>query len=191
MAKNKLDMDILKSVVAAGPNGTYGPENEAKAFVDAGFMEMNPNLRNADGLVAVRATQAGVDEVGGADDANKGFEVTKFGDDVLEEAKNRKRAGGTRTSKYPFDSLNEVGDGFFIPATEKMPEPAKSMSSAITNAQKRYAEETGKTETKPVYEKNEDGERVQVGEKEVPVMRNTREFKIVPRDGGAVIVRTL
>ena len=67
MAKAKLNMDILAAVVAAGPNGTFGPLNEAQAFAEAGFMEINESVTDADGNVAVRATLAGVEEVGGAE----------------------------------------------------------------------------------------------------------------------------
>lgn len=52
------------------------------------------------------------------------------------------------TEKYPFSTLkapvNGATDAFFVPATEKMPDPATSLVSAVSAANRRYAEVTGK-----------------------------------------------
>lgn len=187
----KLNMAILASVVAAGPNGMFGPADEAQAFVDEGLMEVNPSIVDANGNIAVRATAAGVariNESGEEVEIGGGYAIATFDDEVLAEAETRKRKTGPKGSKYPFDDL-EVKQGFFVPVSDDMPNPRRSMSSSITAAQNRYAEDTGETEMKPVYEgKGED--RVQVGEKEVPIMKKTRTFKMIDRDNGVLIVRT-
>ena len=83
-----------------------------------------------------------------------------------------------------------------------MPDPAKSLASAISNAQKRFAEETGNIVTKTVkkYEmdengkrvKDEDGKSVVIGEDqvEVPETRLTRQFVAKAAKGGAYVFRT-
>lgn len=48
-----------------------------------------------------------------------------------------------KSSTYPFDAL-EVGQGFFVPATEARPNPAKSMASTVNSAKARYAVLDGK-----------------------------------------------
>lgn len=47
------------------------------------------------------------------------------------------RGGGFKTSIYPFDTMN-VNGTFFVAATEAKPNPAKSMISTISAANRRY-----------------------------------------------------
>lgn len=82
------------------------------------------------------------------------------------------RRGGTRTESYPFSQL-EVGQGFFIPATEEVPKPATAYASTVNSATTRYAKEIpGKT-------------RVNRKGVEVPELEYTRIFKIVSMADGA------
>jgi hypothetical protein len=48
------------------------------------------------------------------------------------------RRGGFKTDIYPFDKMS-VGQSFFVPATEKRPNPAKALQSTISSASRRYA----------------------------------------------------
>jgi hypothetical protein len=85
-----------------------------------------------------------------------------------------------REAKYPFDLLNPVpepGNAFFVPATEDMPNPEKSLQSSLTNANKKYAEPTGATRTN--RKGNEVAETVQ-----------TRKFVMRKVEGGVKIIRT-
>ena len=95
--------------------------------------------------------------------------------------------GGARTSAYPFESL-EVGDSFFIPASEKHPEPAKSLASTISGATKRF-DVLVPGETKEV--RNPKTQEV----KTVPKTAHTRVFTLRAgeKDGvvGARVFRTL
>lgn len=90
--------------------------------------------------------------------------------------------GGARTSAYPFDAL-ELNDSFFIPASEKHPEPAKSLASTVSGATKRY-DVLVPGETKEV--RNPKTQEV----KTVPMTAHTRIFKIKAVDGGARVWRT-
>jgi hypothetical protein len=53
----------------------------------------------------------------------------------------RKR-GNVGAAVYPFDKLTEVGQSFFIPSTEKRPNPAKAMASTVSSASRRYKGQT-------------------------------------------------
>lgn len=49
--------------------------------------------------------------------------------------------GGDRDNLYPFDAL-EIGQSFFVPATETMPNPAKTLASTVSTATRRYKSAT-------------------------------------------------
>jgi hypothetical protein len=56
---------------------------------------------------------------------------------------------------YPFSQLENVGDSFLVAATEKYPEPWKTLRSAVNAANKRYSKPTGETkQTKTGKKKN-------------------------------------
>lgn len=94
--------------------------------------------------------------------------------------------GGARTSAYPFDAL-EVSQSFFIAASEKHPEPEKSLASTVSGATKRY-DVLVEGETKEV--RNPKTQEV----KTVPKTAHTRIFIIraSEKDGvkGARVFRT-
>lgn len=79
---------------------------------------------------------------------------------------------GERQSMFDFDSL-EVNKAFFIPATEKRPDPAKQYASAVANAKKKYATFDANT-----LVKNKRGN-------DVPKATYTRDFKLVKMVDGA------
>ncbi|QXN71429.1 hypothetical protein RCHARTNEY_60 [Rhodobacter phage RcHartney] len=207
-----LNMVALAAIVEAGEAGTYGPAADVQGLANAGLVEINPAMTDENGNVAVRATAAGIAKIAEgsgaatpAATASTAFEIGDVPDDILSAASEKRRAGRSGGEKYPFDAL-EVGKGFFVPATEKMPEPAKSLASTVSSATARYAEETDEDETVTVktYATGEDGKRVKdaeghfVVESEAEVtrkkMRNTRVFKLVPSKPGAApgawVVRT-
>lgn len=206
-----LNLAALATIVAAGPNGTFAPLAEISALADAGLVEVNTEVTDASGNVAVRATEAGVAKANEGNDTpapqSSGFAVMALPDDILSAMKEKKRAGRSGGSKkYPFDGL-EVGQGFFVAATEKMPEPAKSLASTVSSATARYAEEVkddnGETVMETVtvkdYQLDEDGKRVKgedgkfivTGEHEEQraKMQNTRVFRLSPHEGGAYVGR--
>lgn len=51
------------------------------------------------------------------------------------------KRGGKKADIYPFDKI-EVGQSFFVPATEAKPNPAKVLASTVSSATKRYKTET-------------------------------------------------
>ena len=205
------NLAALAYIVAAGEGGTFAPLVEVRPLADhkPALVEINEGTTDDNGNVAVRATAEGIShfatistkETTSAPAVKSSFEVMDVPADIMQAANERRRVSRGVGEKYPFASL-EVGKGFFVAATEKMPEPAKSLASTVSSAQSRYAEETDELETVIVkeYEIDENGKRVKdadghwivTAENEVerPKMQNTRMFKLVPADGGAWVVRT-
>lgn len=151
----------LKIIVDAGPNGMYVPAEIAEPLQDAGFVEINLDIKNDKGEVACRATDAGIAEVGAAPapitesvsaPSNSDFKIDA-GIPVPAPV-GRGRSG----SKYPFDAL-KIGQSFFVPDTAEQPDAAASLASTVSGATQRYAadhptetrEVKGKTVPKKIY----------------------------------------
>ena len=66
-----------------------------------------------------------------------------------------KRRGGRNggTAKYPIEKLT-VGQSFFVPATEALKDPLKTLGSAVSAAKMKFATQTGK-ETKTLPKRGE------------------------------------
>jgi hypothetical protein len=216
-ASAALNMAALAVIVNAGEAGTYAPASEIEGLATAGLVEVNAELNDGHGNMAVRATAAGIAKLAEGSTApttapaSTAFAIGDVPDDILSAASEKRRAGRQGGEKYPFDAL-EVGKGFFVPATEKMPEPAKSLASTVSSATARYAVEekdaNGNVVTEVVkvktYATGEDGKRVKDAEGHFVVeseadetrakMQNTRVFKLVPSKPGAApgawVVRT-
>lgn len=92
--------------------------------------------------------------------------------------------GGGRTAIYPFDKL-EVGQTFFVPATDKRPDPLKVLGATVSSANMRYAVETGEMKTvtrakrgeKNRAVRDENGAKI-METKQVPVYDFKRKFEI-------------
>lgn len=216
MAKKKsvaLNLVALSAIVAAGENGMVGPMVDCAPLAEAGLVELASPDADAEGNVQVRATAAGIAKAAETADApaptapKTNFDVVDIPADIMTAANEKRRSNRGGGEKYPFGGL-EVGKGFFVAETEKMPDPAKSLASTVSSATARYAEEEtdaeGNVVTKMVnvktYATDEAGKRVKdaeghfvvesEAEEAKPVMVNTRVFKLVPADGGAWVVRT-
>ena len=149
-----------------------------------GFAEGNPEIVNEAGAIATRATQKGVEKVMSETTVETPATTEKPAfviEDGIPIPKSTR--GGNRESSYPFAQLN-VGQSFFIPASEKHPEPAKSLASTISGATKRYdvpdMEEDGVTQKQKKVRVPKTGE-----EKIVPAFKHTRVFQIKAVEGGA------
>jgi hypothetical protein len=169
-------------------------------LVENGLVEQNEGIVNEAGEFATRATEAGIAALNATVQTNTATAETK-----VEEPKPERKVkmsfeiekgipvpkttrGGARTSAYPFAEL-ELNDSFFIAASEKHPEPEKSLASTVSGATKRY-DVPVEGETKEV--RNPKTQEV----KTVPKTAHTRIFVIrkeVKADGtvGARVFRTL
>lgn len=142
----------------------YADEEYFKELVDKGFVEVNIALATEAGDVPARPTEAGIKLI-------KENSVTEnvvapepsfaIEDGIaIPEAKRGGGGGrkGPRGSKYPFATM-ENGQSFFVPATEAMPNPAKTLASTASTAKKAFGEVTGErqitrkgeTKTVPAY----------------------------------------
>jgi hypothetical protein len=145
MKMKKLSVTLLGQAVAAlnDPNKPYifSTEKEAAELIKAGYVEVNPTIKDDKGNVAVRATEAGKAAAGATAGASAPATETK---PVFNIVKNvalpkiaRAGGGGGRESKYPIADM-EPGDSFFIVATPDMKSPSKSFGSLVAAANKKY-----------------------------------------------------
>ena len=199
-------VDFLPNIVTATLQEGYvfASAFDVAYLIENGLAEQNEAIVNEDGWFATRATDLGVNAVTKSAECQIEVEPASAETKVEEPKPERKvkmsfeiekgipvpktTRGGARTSAYPFDAL-ELNDSFFIAASEKHPEPEKSLASTVSGATKRY-DVLVEGETKEV--RNPKTQEV----KTVPKTAHTRIFVIrkeVKADGtvGARVFRTL
>lgn len=213
MAKNPTKADKHNALLQKVHEGTqsqtgytFVSEADAKPLVDAGHIEMNPNVRNDQGHLAARTTQAGHDHLAANVQTTPPFvaptEVAVFtgnvaghggGEPVVSKYKidhdvpmpEAKR--GRQGTLYPFEHL-QVGHSFHVPATPEKDAAAtaKGLASTVSSANGRYAKLDPSGVTRP----NRKGELV-------PATIAERKFEVRPVDAsdrhghGARVFRTL
>jgi hypothetical protein len=162
---NKAQKELLNTIIAAtnSPAGfTYANPSDAKVnvLVEQGLIELNSAVTDGNGGVGVRASASALASVTApaATSSKPSFEI------VTGIAPAVAKRGGVREEIYPFSKL-EIGASFFIPASEKHPNPAESFASTVTSAIRRFSVETGN------MRKNRKGE-------EVKETKPTRKFVI-------------
>lgn len=167
MALSPIAKNTLAKVVEATQAGGFVhlKPGAAKPLETAGYIVGNPNLKDADGNVAYKATQTGVDQVSpapqttapmtaptpapapaptafanGEAESNKGkpLQVSEIKTGFVLPPIRRGRSAGA--SRYKFDEM-EVGASFFVPADDDRPNPAKSLAGTVTSANKRFADD--------------------------------------------------
>ena len=202
LTKSQVALLIAVSQATLSGSYVYAGGKEQDALLKAGLVEVNGAIANEAGETATRTTDEGnrlaaeyqtdqdVADIDGVDGdtigenhaANLAAETdARLAQNKIAErpsfaiAANIEMPITTRTSArqslYPFDDL-EVGQSFFVPATEDKPNPAKSLASTVTSANDRYAEEI-------------EGEFEVRGGKEVPKKHYHRRFAVRPVENGA------
>lgn len=173
-------LEILTSIGTAQQSDPFYlmvSEASVKTYVKQGLVEVNRDITDEDFKVAARLTAAGIEYVNNNNNlpeisttsitptAQKEPTVSN----TFEIVSNvpvpvSKRGAGLcgRKCKYPFDAL-EVGQMFFVPASDAQPEPWKGMVGVVSGANKRYATAGNSTKI------NRKGE-------EVPTLVYTRRF---------------
>lgn len=143
-------IELLKFVVT----GTQSPHGfalvpkelaERMAKYEPTLVKVRDGDPDVTGQVQVFATSLGVAAVTGAAPATEGTapaaEAAKpvyaieSGFEIPPPSK--RGGGGLREETYPFSKL-EIGQSFFIPATETNTDPAKAIGSTITSANRRF-----------------------------------------------------
>lgn len=157
----------LADIVAFGPEGGRINVDALDELLSAGHVETDGNDPDQNGMVLVRATDAGLAHHNNVEavkspvsasqiieraSAPAAFAIASFA--IPEEGRKRAR----RSETYPFDGL-AVGQAFFVPATAERPEPVKSMNSTVSSANARYVEKTGNRVVveRKVFARGEDG----------------------------------
>jgi len=146
MALSKANAALLATIVASMSNEATPyhmvTEAEVAKLVKDGLVETNAEIRDGD-KIAARATTKGT-EVN--DQSNTGTAPTATAptsafaiDDGITMPPSR---GGRNRGVYPFDQLT-VGQSFHVPASEAKPNPAKSLASTVSSANKRNGKEGG------------------------------------------------
>lgn len=135
--------ELLPAIVAAttqtSEGYTFAAEEIVKRLEKEGFVEGNREIKNSEGFIAVRAVQAAIDFISQntkKEEVKKGENKMSFEIESGVEIPKTAR-GGNKAAVYPFESL-EVGQSFFVPATEKKPEPWKSLASTVSAAMKKH-----------------------------------------------------
>lgn len=145
LKRNKF-IKLLAAVVAAGTNGMFMVKKDAEELyaADNSFVEINPAINDPKDAakIAIRATAAGV-TASQADTAAKAAQPPAAPAEkpsyTIEDAVAlpESKRGGVKADIYPFAQL-QVGQSFFVPATEKRKDPAKSLASTVSSATRRY-----------------------------------------------------
>ena len=158
-AKKVVEKLDLAAIVNCGePGYIFTFPDEHAELLAAGYVQVNPELKDENGAIATAATQAGIDFIknNGAVAPKEGTKMDTFVIETSCELPESKRSAGGRSTVYPFDQLpapvNTV-DGkvvyanFFVPATEDKPDPVKSLASTVSSANARFAtpDPSGKT----------------------------------------------
>jgi hypothetical protein len=140
MALSKANAALLASVVVAMAV-TETPyamltEKEIAGLTKEGLVETNGEIRDGD-KIAVRATEKGIalnneNNQGGGTPAPAA--ASAFA--LIDGAELPQGRGGRNANVYPFDQMN-VGQSFFIAASDAKPNPAKSLASTVSSASKR------------------------------------------------------
>lgn len=202
---SKKDMALLATICAAMIADANAPfhmatSKEVKNLVDNGLAETNTDIADGDKF-AVRATEKGVAENDAAKQgtnqmpdteattAPTGFEVIQLSAPLTK--KRTRRASAT----YPFETM-EVNGIFFVAATANKENPAKSMASTVSSANKRFSTKTGETKTVTVktYQLDADGKRAKdaagkliptgTETKTVDVLAPGKTFEVFPVEAG-------
>ena len=148
-------LEIMQSVFNAmqiEPGYLFMSNSASKPLVRKGFAEVNSAIENDDCQFATRLTDSGMAFLNSQEVAKptpipeKVKPMSVFHIATLPIPASKRKGGKGRPSKYPFEQL-EVGQMFFVPATEKQSDPAKSLGSVVTSANRKYAVETGEMKT--------------------------------------------
>lgn len=143
---------LLATIVAAMDNADapfhFVTEAEAKNLLDNELIEVNAEITDGD-KVAARATEKGIAEAGTSATEGNTETVTDTAATPaaakptfeLEDGIAKPEGRAPRTSSlYPFEQMG-VGQSFHVAATDEKPNPAKSLASTVSSANKRFAKE--------------------------------------------------
>ena len=197
-----VDMSVLVRI-ASGENGigyVSHPEGLPLVNFDPQLIEVNTEQLDPAGNAAARLTDAGKALVvaSGASpvisdavsEAPKSGLYSVISGAVLPPSKRGNKGGGGAPTVYPFETM-EIGHSFFVPVSEKHPDPVKTLGSTVSSANMRFAVDTGQKKSVTRAKRGVKNRAVldAAGNKimetvEVPVYKHTRKFSIRPVAAG-------
>ena len=150
---------MAKKATVTGPNASViaalkaidstgrATKEVGEPLLKQGLIEVNTN-DVVEGLAAARLTDTGkaaiMDKVASTSTAStevaSSFAIIT--DAILPASKRGNRLGSGAPAKYPFATM-ELGNSFFVPGTDKMPNPLKTLGSTVAVQNHRYSEPTG------------------------------------------------
>ena len=181
-----------------------------KPLVEQGLIEVNTADTDASGAALARLTEKGTASLADSTKSKAaptaGAVASSFAIITNAIPPESKRGAGrvAGPSKYPFDTL-PVGGSFFVATSTEVPNPLKTLGSAVANATNKHRVDTG---TKKSVTRTKRGEKAADGSKikeqvQVPVYNYPVKFVIrgvkanqkcgewvAPADG-ALITRTV
>jgi hypothetical protein len=167
-------LEILEGIQNDRQGFAYFKPKDYKKLLSDGLIEVNEVMVTELGEHACRLTEKGIEYMKSIN-GTSGTSAATAKEKAMTQSfaildvpipTTRRKGGAGRPSKYPFDGL-EVGKSFFVPCSVDQPDPAKSLGSVVTSANRRYATETSETKT------NRKGEQV-------PKLAYTRRFVVRP-----------
>ncbi len=196
----KLNVKLLSAIAAGTVTRVTQAEGKPLLDNDPALIEVNTG-DVVDGKALVRLTPAGqamvvsasAPVVGGPSSgpvASNGSKYEVISGAALPPSKRGNKGGGGAPVQYPFDQM-EIGQSFFVPVSEKHPDPVKTLGSTVSSANMRYATDTGAKKTVTRAKRgpknravlNPDGTK-QMETVDVPVYKHTRKFSIRPVKAG-------
>ena len=157
---SNINLVLLAAIVAATADPGYGMfarDADLTALVEGNYVAVNEGLTDeAEGVARIAAmatdlgkqTHANAGTEGTTEAAKPKVEKVKLATATMKRPAPVKRTREGGESKYPFDGLKlpngDDVDAFFVPATAEMPDPAKSLTSAVSQANRKYGTVTGK-----------------------------------------------
>lgn len=152
-----MKLALLASIISAtGSDMGYGffeRNADLNELIEGGYAVINESLTDDKGHIATMATDKG--KQAHADAANTGGEKPTESKEkpvysvmTMARPAPAKRERASTGSKYPFDDIAAPGadgqvNGFFVPVSDDMPEPWKSLSSAVSQYNRKHGNVVG------------------------------------------------
>lgn len=159
-----LNMMLLSAIGNANAAGQfiYVSKDEGTPFLQHNppLIDVNPQMADPNDATKIAAaiTEAGKAMLAAPQAASTAAPVASpfaiIDGAVLPEAKKRFGGGGAPTV-YPFETM-QIGQSFFVPVSEKHPDPLKTLGSTVSSINHKYSTETGETRTKKVAKRGDD-----------------------------------
>lgn len=139
-----INVTILREI----QDGTrkYISKDEGMPLLQAGLIKVDTSQVDAVGNALVALTETGAKMVASANTTGGGIAVASpyaiMSGVQLPVSKRGFAKGAGAPTLYPFEQL-EIGQSFFVPVSDKHPNPVKTLGSTVSAQNHKFSEETG------------------------------------------------